>query len=256
MVLYFRYKLFEYIKINANKVYTKDFSVKIGNLLPAPYETEYGEFLWERFFDEYLLRLNVDAEKIVIYLTPFVLKIDLNIIIYEFDTDSSVLKRDFPSNLDNKPDITLLFRKTHYDLVYCDKYFEKYTKELCYYVNLEENLKVVKSSDLEKYRNNPPRQMSNNNNIPSNNNNIINENRDNVTHINEGGFRLCSICNHEYIHRPNVFNICINCLSNEITSEFMANYLLFVNEAVSYYHERKDYKIPELFNESIYIFIN
>lgn len=42
MILYFRYKIYEFIKENWNKVYTKDFSVKIGNLLPAEYETEYG----------------------------------------------------------------------------------------------------------------------------------------------------------------------------------------------------------------------
>lgn len=42
MILYFRYKIYLFIKENWNKVYTKDFSVKLGNLLPAEYETEYG----------------------------------------------------------------------------------------------------------------------------------------------------------------------------------------------------------------------
>lgn len=42
MVMYFRLKIFEFIKENHNKVYTKDFSVKIGNLLPSNYETEGG----------------------------------------------------------------------------------------------------------------------------------------------------------------------------------------------------------------------
>ena len=42
MVVYFRYQIYEFIKTNRNKVYTKDFAVNIGNLLPSQYETEYG----------------------------------------------------------------------------------------------------------------------------------------------------------------------------------------------------------------------
>ncbi len=42
MVLYYRYKIYEFIKLNSNKVYTKQFSVKIGNLLPSEYETING----------------------------------------------------------------------------------------------------------------------------------------------------------------------------------------------------------------------
>jgi hypothetical protein len=42
MVLFFRYKIYEFIKANWNKVYTKDFPVKLGNLLPAEYELENG----------------------------------------------------------------------------------------------------------------------------------------------------------------------------------------------------------------------
>lgn len=42
MVLYFRFKIYEFIRSNSNKVYTEHFSVKLGNLLPAEYETESG----------------------------------------------------------------------------------------------------------------------------------------------------------------------------------------------------------------------
>jgi hypothetical protein len=42
MIFYFRYLLYEYIKENGYKLYTKEFSVKIGNLLPSEYETESG----------------------------------------------------------------------------------------------------------------------------------------------------------------------------------------------------------------------
>ncbi len=42
MITYFRYMLYEYIKSNGYMLYSKDFSVKIGNLLPSEYETEEG----------------------------------------------------------------------------------------------------------------------------------------------------------------------------------------------------------------------
>ncbi len=42
MVMYLRLKVYDFIKENKNKFYTKDFPVKIGNLLPSQYETEYG----------------------------------------------------------------------------------------------------------------------------------------------------------------------------------------------------------------------
>ena len=75
LILYFRYVLYKYINENKNKLYTKNFGVKIGNLLPGEYETDDGIFLFEEFYENYLLKLFNDAEKIVIYLTPFVFPI-------------------------------------------------------------------------------------------------------------------------------------------------------------------------------------
>jgi hypothetical protein len=42
MILYLRYKLYEYIQVNEEKLFSKDFPVKVGNLLPFEYETEQG----------------------------------------------------------------------------------------------------------------------------------------------------------------------------------------------------------------------
>jgi hypothetical protein len=42
MVLYLRYKLYEFIHYNRERVFSKDFPVKLGNLLPFQYETEKG----------------------------------------------------------------------------------------------------------------------------------------------------------------------------------------------------------------------
>ena len=42
MILYLRFKIYEFIAENENKLFSKDFTVKLGNLLPLQYETENG----------------------------------------------------------------------------------------------------------------------------------------------------------------------------------------------------------------------
>lgn len=153
LILYLRYKIYSFIKQNENKLYTKEFSVKIGNLLPGEYETESGEFLWEKFYKDYLLKLFKDAEKIIIYLTPFVLKINLKILIFDFGKNYVDQMKEFPCFLDDQKNshstITLLYKRTHYDLIYEKQYFEKYVKFLSVYVSLNENLKVLDDNALQ-----------------------------------------------------------------------------------------------------------
>lgn len=100
------------------------------------------------------MKNGTDAEKIVIYLTPFVLKMNLKIIIYEFDSIEAVcVNKTFPCYLENnQSEIVVLYRKTHYDLVYTSDYFEKHTKHLSSFVNLDENLRILNYSLLEKLR--------------------------------------------------------------------------------------------------------
>jgi len=99
------------------------------------------------------MKSGTDAEKIVIYLTPLVLKLNLKIIIYEFDSpDSFFIMKEFPCYVKECSEIALLYRKTHYDIAYIDKYFEKYTKHLSSFINFEENLKILNYELLEKIR--------------------------------------------------------------------------------------------------------
>ncbi len=194
------------------------------------------DFLYDKFFENYLLKNGTDAEKIVLYLTPYIFKVNLRVIIYEFDNNSSVLSKDFECHLENKQTITLLFRKTHYDLVYYDKYFEKHTKELCYYVNIEENLKVVKHFELESKRH-----------IKKNIDKLMN----NVQEIQQDGFPKCIACEQEYIHKPNLFGICLNCLISELDNQVMAFYLAYLTEVLSSLDELSDNQIIRLYSTCI-----
>ena len=198
------------------------------------------------------MKLNVDAEKIVIYLTPFVLKLNMKIIIYEFDQNSNVLIRDFPCYLDNKQDVYLLYRKTHYDLVYEGKEFEAHAKELCYYVNLNEDLKVVKNGLLEKIRGKEQEV-----NLKSSFKDISNSplqskekhNEENINSITTFP-NLCVSCKTPYLHKSNIFNLCLNCLNNELKNHLMANYLLLLNESLACYQDENEMNILKIKNES------
>ena len=159
MILYFRYILYDYIKKNENKIYLKDFPIKLGNLLPSQYETEEGEFLFNSFYENYLLRIFSDAEKIIIYLTPFVLGIELDIII--FDINSDILQKfvwEGESEIKTDEVISLLNNRNHYEIVYSKKDNERNKK---YYELFENNIKSVIILEKDKYL--TPRNEENNN---------------------------------------------------------------------------------------------
>ena len=142
IILYFRYILYDYIKKNENKIYLKSFPIKIGNLLPCQFETESGEFLFNSFYENYLLKFFTDAEKIVVYLTPFVLGIELDILVFEASSPEEVLQKfvyEGKSGIKTNDVLTLLNSRNHYEIVYSKKDNEKYKK---YFQIYENNLKT------------------------------------------------------------------------------------------------------------------
>ena len=195
LILYFRYILYIYIKNNEEKLYTKSFPVKIGNFLPAKYENEKGEFEFNKFFMNYLLKMFTEAEKIIIYLTPFVLGINLDVIIFEDNEDEIVKRFSYEEeNGENKMKdnaITLLNRNAHYELVYTLNEYDKYS---VYYKNCEifdadNDNKIIGSLNeshfflLQSNINNYKKEFNTMVYQPNNNNNNINNKKSNVTTI-------------------------------------------------------------------------
>ena len=196
LILYFRYILYKYIKQNENKLYTKNLPIKIGNLLPQKFETENGEFLFDSFYKTYLLQFFTDAEKIIIYLTPFVLGIQLNIVVYDI-VDEEILQKiewEGESDIKSKDVITLLNKNNHYAIVYTENDNKQYGKIFEYYLTNIKSVIMNKSvaPDLINYEMDD--KLSTNeflkrekintiNNIKINDNNIKNENKNQINNI-------------------------------------------------------------------------
>ncbi len=156
LILYFRYILYLYIKENENKLFSNDFPIKVGNLLPLAYESQKGEFYFDKFYKDYLLKMFSEAEKIIIYLTPFVLGINLDIIIFGDNEDKIVKRLSYEENsseTDKSNAITLLNRNAHYELIYTLEEFNKYPDIFKLYEipessteNSQENKNILESS--------------------------------------------------------------------------------------------------------------
>ena len=152
IILYLRYVLYDYIKKNEKKAYLKSFPIKIGNLLPSQYETNDGQFLFDSFYEYYLLNFYTYGEKIVIYLTPLVLGIELNVIIFD-DNEEEILQKfkwEGNSDLGVNDVISLINNKNHYEIFYNWKDNEQYKNIFVNYENNQESRIIANIDKLLK----------------------------------------------------------------------------------------------------------
>ena len=167
IILYLKYAIYKYLKKNEGKLYTKDFSVNINNLLPERYQRD-NCYLYKEFYEKDLLSLNGEAERIIIYITPFVLGKTMKIYSFDFiNSDNNTLKEipfDAYANLidlenPDKNAICLLFVNLHYDIVYPKEYFNKFQQ---YLIKFSE---VILPPNNNNMNNNLFRAMTQRNNI-------------------------------------------------------------------------------------------
>ena len=144
IVLFTRYLLYEYISANEDKIYSKEYMLEIGCLLPDEYIVDRGnknEYFFENFFYEHLMNPKTYAEKMVLYIAPFVFDINMNILSYdygEFGKRSVITVKQFNYRKENnfKYEINLLFRKNHYDVYYKLEFIEDNEEK---YLNILDN---------------------------------------------------------------------------------------------------------------------
>ena len=132
LIAYFRILLYTFIEENKGKTLSEEIQIIIDNLLPNEYK-ENNEYNFQSFYENYLFKFYQNDEKIVVYLTPFIF--DFNIEIWYIDDINNIsnCKKVFLNSGDinsNDNNVILLYKKTHYDLIYSDKYFMTYNKYL------------------------------------------------------------------------------------------------------------------------------
>ena len=148
IIWYYRFTLYNYILRNQNKSFSPEFDIFIGNLLPEQFEKN-GRFLYDNFFDDYLLKLYTDAEKIVIYLTPYIFGVKLNI--FMFDGNSiQQFNYEGKSNLDVNLEINIINKKAHYELLYSKQYYEEYKNYFDFYKNDENYESIFEIKEKKK----------------------------------------------------------------------------------------------------------
>jgi hypothetical protein len=110
----------------------------------------------------------MEAEKIIIYLTPFVLGVNLNIIIFEDNEEQIVKSFSYKeNNLDTKTEtktdnntINLINRKEHYELYYTSEQYNEYSNIFKIYEyqeinnNFNTNFEQSKDTGLSSFQNN------------------------------------------------------------------------------------------------------
>lgn len=149
LICYMHTLIYDYIHLNERNYYSKQFDVPFGNLLPKECECETdtsrsAKWNYEKFYNEYLYKLYVDAEKIIIYVCPFIFNVNVNI---NVNGDNMVLSStDDDSNSNTVLNVFLLYRKSHYDVLYEDEFFLKNKDRLCLHFFSDENNKSQQSS--------------------------------------------------------------------------------------------------------------
>ena len=260
MIYFLKYLLYEFILENKNKIYNSEYSIKIGNLLSDKYINEKGDYLFDYFFQDNLLKMDTDVEKIIIYLTPFIIKFDINILIYNFEKNEIPSQKLFKCGLKGKEKINLLLRFNHYDIIYNYEYYQNYKKQLEFYSYHNLILRVVETKFCEELKNSTNNYESfakfnvnispNDNKINNYNNNDNNNNSYKNININYNNQNLCVICFNN-LNNNNLFKLCNNCLSLEIKKQIMDFYIEYLTSHTNNLNPKKFYEFNSIFNNYI-----
>jgi len=209
MIFFLRYLIFEYILINQNKVYSKNFQIKLGNLLPDQYISD-NDFKFKQFFQEQIMKMGIYAEKIVVYIIPYVLKCNLNIYLYNFDKNDKVILKSFNCPINGRFTIELFYREKHYDITYHYKYYSIYENYFKLYEFLNQKLKVIDTQFLEQVK----KQSD-----------LINNNENKV----ENKSFPCPNCHKISKGIDKRVDLCEKCFIIEVKNNLLIGYIQFLN---------------------------
>ena len=254
-IIYFtRYLIYEYISANENKIYSKKFQVEVGCLLPENFVVEKGnknEYFFENYYSMQLMQPKSFAEKIVLYIVPFVFNVNMNILIYDFGINgapSSIQPRDFLCEDKNNSqiEINLLFRKAHYDIYYKQKYYEDNKKFLNQLRNIKEDIKIINSKPKEKTKENTKSNKDEHaldKDLINDDGDIEDNKNDKNEDINKNNETICLQCKKPYSHQLNIFYLCNECLLNNLKSALLGVYIEFIQHKDNLINTTKKFKL-------------
>ena len=211
-IIYFtRYLIYEFITANEDKIYSREFQLEVGCLLPEDYIIDKGDkndYLFEDYFSLQLMQTKTFAEKIVLYIAPFVFNTNMNILIYDFGINgasSSIQEKLFLSDNDTSSQIqiNLIFRKSHYDIYYKINYYEEFKSYFNILKNIKEDIQVINGNFLKQKEEDD----DNNKNLP-----------------------ICLECKKQSYKLNEFFCLCDNCLLNNLKTSLLTAYMGFIQE--------------------------
>ena len=222
-IIYFtRYLIYEFITTNEDKIYSREFQVEVGCLLPEDYIVDKGdknEYMFEDYFSLQLMKTKTFAEKIVIYIAPFVFNTNMNILIYDFGisgASSAIQEKLFLSDNDTSSQIqiNLIFRKSHYDIYYKFNYYEEFKSYFNILKNIKEDIQIINRNFLkQKEEDDKKNQKKNDQNINNNKN-----------------LPTCLECKRHTNELNEFFCLCDNCLLNNIKTSLLTAYMGFIQD--------------------------
>lgn len=194
LVLFLRIKIYEFIEMNKSKIYSKQFNVKLGELLPITYIDDFNDFLWEKFYKENLLKLDKEAGKISKYLIPFILNINLKIFSYEYEKVNSEDFNNFGFQNSQRHTALIFSKNNHYDLIYSKDYFANIKDKIIRLpVHDKSNVDIEDLKNLEKATHLDLEDLNNKN--------------ENQSNGNEGKIKITNINNISKINNLESFNL-------------------------------------------------
>ena len=136
MIKYMRIAMYNYISSHQDDFYSSESQIDIGNLLPSLY-IQNNKYNFDAFYKEYLLSMHSEAEKIIIYLAPIVFNRSLDLFIIEGTARMKLenikyFKLRFPCLDKKRNSISLLYRFNHYDVVYSNNHYQKYSNFIAF----------------------------------------------------------------------------------------------------------------------------
>ena len=237
IIFFTRYLLFEYISSNEDKIFSKENQIEVGCFLPEDFVVDKGEkneYFFENFYSLQLMKAKSFAEKIVIYIAPFVFNVDLNVLIYDYGSNSFIEEKNFVNEKGKSEfQINLLFRKAHYDIYYKKDFYDKYKDKLERLLNIAEIICYLNAKNPEEVLKNINLQNKDNNQSDikeENYDKLFNEQGNN----NNDNAPKCLGCKKPYKERENVFGLCNNCLLVELKSQILITYLDYIRKGKSY----------------------